>query len=197
MFKLISKQLNSIGLLGGSFNPAHEGHIHVSREAKNLLNLDIVIWLVTPQNPLKDSSQTHNYYDRLKSAQTVALPEDYISVSEYEREHGLNYSFDTVSSILKEYPNKKFYWLMGSDCAENFHKWHKWQDLAALIPIIIVNRGHSLEQIKSLQFAKATNYVNMHQNHEIGKGQWTYIDSEIVEISSTKLRGLSSGKNDT
>lgn len=180
-------------MLGGSFNPAHHGHVHISKQAHDALALDCVLWLVTPQNPMKDVSQTHNYKARLKGAKAWANHLEYIQVSEFEKEHGLTYTYDTVARMKELFPKQQFFWIMGSDCALHFHRWHRWQELVKLIPLVIVNRGHGLEELQSLEFSKCSEYVSIGASNDLQPGQWCYINSPMVGISSTMLRGNNGG----
>jgi len=126
-----------IGLLGGSFDPAHDGHLYVSEVAKRALKLDQVWWLVTPGNPLKPEPESAEV--RLMRARLVAhLP--YIQVSDVEARLGTRYTVDTVAALQKRFPRVTFVWLMGSDNLEEFSRWRRWRDIAKAIPIAVVRR---------------------------------------------------------
>jgi len=128
-----------IGLLGGSFNPAHEGHVHVSEVALKRLGLDYVWWLVTPQNPLKGRVGLAPLADRLCHARTIAH-HPRIVVMDIERALGTQYSIDTLKALQRRFPLVEFTWLMGSDNLEIFRRWRRWQDIAARVPIAVVQR---------------------------------------------------------
>ena len=130
-----------IGLLGGSFNPAHEGHIHLSKEAMRSLQLDHILWLLTPQNPLKQKSDLADYDTRMSHAQTLTAPYPFITVSDFEKQHGLHYSIDTISALQQTYRRARFVWLMGADNLASFHRWHRWRDFFATIPMAIFDRA--------------------------------------------------------
>jgi nicotinate-nucleotide adenylyltransferase len=132
-----------IGLLGGSFNPAHEGHLHVSRMALKRLGLDYVWWLVTPQNPLKGSAGLAPLEDRMRQARDVAH-HPRIVVMDVERDLHTHYSFHTVKALQRRFPQVCFVWLMGSDNLAIFRRWHRWADLAATIPIAVIRRPGSV-----------------------------------------------------
>ncbi len=130
-----------IGLLGGSFNPAHDGHVHLSLHALKTLQLDDVWWLVSPQNPLKEASSLTDYGTRLTHAEILAGPYPHIHVSDYEDQHHLFYSYDTVRSLLSHYPQSDFVWLMGADNLACFHRWRNWDRLFHALPIAVFDRS--------------------------------------------------------
>jgi len=133
-----------IGLLGGSFNPAHEGHVHVSEVALKRLGLDFVWWLVTPQNPLKPISGMAPLSDRVRGAKKVAH-HPRIIVMDIEQDFHTHYSFDTLRALQRRFSSVQFVWLMGSDNLNIFRRWHRWVEFAQLVPIAVIQRpGTSL-----------------------------------------------------
>jgi nicotinate-nucleotide adenylyltransferase len=129
-----------IGLLGGSFNPAHRGHRHISLEALRVLGLDEVWWLVSPGNPLKDEAEDMAPFEaRLASAQRITRGAR-IRVSDFERREGTRYTIDTIGRLKRRYPGHSFIWLLGSDTLPNFHKWRDWRGLARELPIAVIRR---------------------------------------------------------
>jgi nicotinate-nucleotide adenylyltransferase len=133
-----------IGLLGGSFNPAHDGHLYVSETALKRLKLDAVWWLVSPGNPLKPSGAMTRLADRLAGAIRLAAREPRIHVSALETGLGTRFTIDTVMALQRRFAQVHFIWLMGSDNLEQFGHWRRWQDLARRIPIAVVQRPGSL-----------------------------------------------------
>jgi nicotinate-nucleotide adenylyltransferase len=129
-----------IGLLGGSFNPAHEGHLHISLEAMKRLGLDEIWWLVSPQNPLKKASELAEYATRLACARAIAR-HPRIRVMDIEAVHGLYYSIDTIRFLQAQHPRHRFVWLMGADNLAGFHRWKAWKTIAARLPIVILDRA--------------------------------------------------------
>ena len=129
-----------IGLLGGSFNPAHAGHLYVSETALKRLGLDSVWWLVSPGNPLKDGAGMAPLAARLESAKRIAAHEPRIHVSALEAALHTIYTIDTVKALRRRFPKLHFVWLMGSDNLQQFSHWRSWQTLARLIPIAVVQR---------------------------------------------------------
>jgi nicotinate-nucleotide adenylyltransferase len=129
-----------IGLLGGSFNPAHRGHRHISLAAMRALGLDEVWWLVSPGNPLKEGAQDMAPFKaRFASAQQAARRAP-IRVSDFESRFGTRYSVDTVRLLEERHPEHRFIWLLGSDILPNFHKWRDWRGLAREVPIAVIPR---------------------------------------------------------
>lgn len=129
-----------IGLLGGSFNPAHEGHLHISLEAMKRLKLDEIWWLVSPQNPLKDKKGMASFEKRFASAEQMAL-HPRIIVSDMESKLGTRYSVDTVHKLQQHYKQHNFVWLMGADNLAILHRWKNWRRFTKLIPFAVLDRA--------------------------------------------------------
>jgi len=165
-----------IGLLGGSFNPAHAGHLYVAETAIRRLGLDYVWFLVAPQNPLKPESGMMALEKRLASAQTLVGRNRKLIVSDLERIIASRYTNDTIRVLKARFPHVCFVWLMGSDNLEQFHRWQHWHDILALVPVAVVLRpGFTLAPLK----AKA-----------IGAKRdcFTIIDGRRNEASATAIR---------
>jgi nicotinate-nucleotide adenylyltransferase len=131
--------MKKIGLLGGSFNPAHRGHRRISLAAMQALGLDEVWWLVSPGNPLKPARGMAPYEARLASARELASGAR-IRVSDFEYQAGTRYTVDTLAALRRRYPDTRFIWLMGADTMPQFHQWRRWRDLAAMVPIAVIHR---------------------------------------------------------
>ena len=132
--------MKRIGLLGGSFNPAHVGHRRISLAAMDALGLDEVWWLVSPGNPLKEGAKDMaSFSDRFASARTIARRAR-IRVSDFERHAGTRYTVDTVRALQQRYPRARFIWLMGGDTVAQFHQWKRWRKLAESLPIAVIHR---------------------------------------------------------
>jgi nicotinate-nucleotide adenylyltransferase len=129
-----------IGLLGGSFNPAHGGHLHISRLALGRLDLDEVWWLVSPQNPLKPATGMAPFGERLDQAEAVAAVDRRIRVSAIEQRLGTTYTADTLAALRRRFPRTRFVWLMGGDNLAQFPYWRRWQDIFRTVPIAIFDR---------------------------------------------------------
>ncbi|MET0257750.1 MAG: nicotinate-nucleotide adenylyltransferase [Methylobacterium sp.] len=133
-----------IGLYGGSFNPAHAGHRHVSRMALKRLALDRVWWLVTPGNPLKDHTELAPLTERLGTAERVA-EDPRIAVTGFEAAIGARYTVETLRWLRLRRPSLRFVWIMGADSLVSFHRWERFRAIASLMPIAVIDRpGHTL-----------------------------------------------------
>ena len=142
-----------VGVLGGSFNPAHEGHRHISLLALKLLRLDCIWWMVSPQNPLKSEGQMASKDKRFKSAVDISR-HPRIIVTDIESKLGTQYTADTLDELHQRFRNTKFIWLMGTDNLHQIHKWQRWEDIFMTTPIAVFNRPPFL---KAITGAKAAN----------------------------------------
>lgn len=139
-----------VGLLGGSFNPAHAAHREISLIALHRLRLDQVWWLVSPQNPLKTTDGMASLQQRLSGAEAVAHHPQ-IKVTTIETRLGTRYTADTLQRLKLHYPRMRFVWLMGADNLAQIRHWDRWQDIAATMPIAVLDRpGHNLTAPQSL-----------------------------------------------
>jgi nicotinate-nucleotide adenylyltransferase len=159
-----------IGLLGGSFNPAHKGHRHISLAAMRALGLDEVWWLVSPGNPLKEAVEDMAPFDaRFTSAQSMARGTR-VRVSDFEQQVGTRYSIDTMHKLKQRYPEHRFIWLLGSDTLPNFHKWRDWKDLAREVPIAVIPRpGYDSQALA----ARAMGWLGRFVHPSSQAKQWT------------------------
>ncbi|MDO9472440.1 MAG: nicotinate-nucleotide adenylyltransferase [Caulobacter sp.] len=128
-----------VGLYGGSFNPAHDGHAHVAETARKRLGLDRVIWLVSPQNPLKSSRETAPLAERMAGVQAIARDRGMI-VSDVETRMGSQYTIDTVRALKARFPGVRFVWIMGADSLASFHRWKGWTQIMREVPVAVISR---------------------------------------------------------
>ncbi|NWG45279.1 MAG: nicotinate-nucleotide adenylyltransferase, partial [Alphaproteobacteria bacterium] len=128
-----------IGLLGGSFNPAHAGHLHLSEIALARLGLHAVWWLVSPRNPLKAPQDLARLEARLASARAMAR-HPRIKVTDIEARLGTRYTVDTLAVLRRRHPGVRFVWLMGADNMVGFHRWRRWRAIAAALPVAVLAR---------------------------------------------------------
>jgi nicotinate-nucleotide adenylyltransferase len=138
-----------IGLLGGSFNPPHAGHVHITRLALSRLGLDRVWWLVSPGNPLKSPADLAALAARVAAARRIVrLPR--VAISDIEAEIGARYTYDTLRWLTRRAPGVRFVWIMGADNLRQFHLWRHWREIADLVPILVVDRpGSTLRALAS------------------------------------------------
>ena len=181
-----------VGLLGGSFNPAHEGHAHVAETAMQRLGLDRVIWLVSPQNPLKDDSETAPLAERMASARQFARGPAMV-VSDFESRVGCRWTVDTLRAIAARHPGVKFVWLMGSDNLATFHRWRGWTDIAAAMPMAVISRPGSHLQSRTAPAARRYAAFRVPQEQarllpDTPAPAWTYLTAPLNRASSTAIR---------
>ncbi|MEM1133822.1 MAG: nicotinate-nucleotide adenylyltransferase [Pseudomonadota bacterium] len=129
-----------VGLLGGSFNPAHGGHRSITLFTIDALRLEECWWLVSPGNPLKAGATDMAPLDaRLASAQDMSRAAP-IRATAIERTMQTRYTIDTLRALVNRYPRHQFIWIMGADNLENFHRWRQWREIARLMPIAVIAR---------------------------------------------------------
>ena len=129
-----------VGLLGGSFNPAHEGHLHISLLALKYLQLDELWWMVSPQNPLKSKADMAPFGERLASARAMAR-HPRILATDLETRLNTRYTADTLHALKRRYPRTHFVWIMGADNLAQIPKWERWNEIFASVPVAIFDRG--------------------------------------------------------
>jgi nicotinate-nucleotide adenylyltransferase len=132
-----------IGLLGGSFNPPHEGHVHVSETALKKLRLDYVWWLVSPQNPLKPVRGMASFDKRLDAAKRLAAAHPRMIATGIEEELGTRFTIHTLRALKRRFPQARFVWLMGSDNLVQIPRWRHWREIFAEVPVAVVTRPGS------------------------------------------------------
>ncbi len=180
-----------IGLLGGSFNPAHAAHRAISLFTMKRLQLDRVWWLVTPGNPLKDTRGLPLLETRIAAAQEVAN-HPRIDVTGIEAVIGTQYSYDTIAYLVEECPGVRFVWIMGADNLKHFHRWKKWLKIAGLVPIAVVDRGG----VRAALSGPAAHNLARARIPESTAGSlagrkppaWVYLHGFKSALSSTALR---------
>jgi nicotinate-nucleotide adenylyltransferase len=131
-----------VGLLGGSFNPPHEGHALVTRIALTRLGLDRIWWLVTPGNPLKSQADLVALNARVEAARALVTGPR-VAITDIEAQIGARYTYDTLSWLARRAPKVRFVWIMGADNLRQFHLWRHWRAIADLVPIAVVDRPGS------------------------------------------------------
>jgi nicotinate (nicotinamide) nucleotide adenylyltransferase len=185
-----------VGLFGGSFNPAHDGHAHVAETALRRLGLDRVVWLVSPQNPLKSSRETAPLAERMASARQVA---DLASVgpqmiiSDVESRMGTYWTIDTLRALVDRHPGVDFVWLMGSDNLESFHRWRGWTDIMRLMPMAVIARPGSMLDSRNAPAAERFAFARVPPEKarllaKMPAPAWTYLTAPLNARSSTAIR---------
>ncbi len=152
-----------VGLFGGSFNPAHQGHRAASLLALRRLRLDCIWWLVSPGNPLKDKRELAPLPARIEAAREIAA-HPRIKISGIETAIGMTYSFETVAYLKRRCPGVHFVWIMGADNLAGFHRWRRWRDLINLAPIAIIDRPGSTLKSMSTRAAQVLAPYRLDEN---------------------------------
>lgn len=181
-----------IGVLGGSFNPAHEAHRELSLLAWKRLGLDRVWWLVSPGNPLKEKRGLASVEERLTQARKIAAS-PFIDVAAPEVTYRTQYTYDLVTRLRQELPRVHFVWLMGADNLAQFHRWKRWQDIAAAMPIAVIERPGAEDAPLSSRAAKALSQFRMDESDapllaSATPPAWIYLHGLKSPLSSTSLR---------
>lgn len=171
-----------IGVLGGSFNPAHKGHVDISICALKKFKMDYVIWLVANQNPLKDNYDK-NIISRGNTALDLMPDNSRILVSIAERDLGTIYAYDSMKQLIMRFPNNDFTWLMGMDNILHFHKWYRYKKFVELCKIIIFDRPMESKGIKYCRFMsefKAIVANSQSSNIIVHKGKLNSTSSTVI-----------------
>lgn len=182
-----------IGLLGGSFNPAHDGHFHISLQSLKQLQLDQIWWLVSPQNPLKSGDDMASYSKRVASARHFTNQHPALHLCEIEQENNLQYTADTLQFITQTHPHHQFVWLMGSDNLAQFHRWKDWRNILNTLPVCIVDRApHSHAALRSPMALAYAKYRLPKRNilalSDAQPPRWSYLFIPRHRESATRLR---------
>jgi nicotinate-nucleotide adenylyltransferase len=180
-----------VGLFGGSFDPAHEGHAHVANTAIRRLGLDRLIWLVSPGNPLKPAASA-DLGRRIAAARRMARRPGMI-VSDAEARLGVRYTIDTVRALKARYPGVKFVWIMGADSLLGFHRWRGWSELMREVPVAIVTRPGSAIRSRTAPAARRFARARAPSSRALQlplspPPAWTFLRAPWNYQSSTALR---------
>ena len=167
----------NIGILGGTFDPAHKGHLEISKQAKKIYTLKKVIWAITEKNPFKKKSEL-DLKNRIKFAKKLIGTRKFIKIKFYENQINSNKTIDLISYLKKD-KKLDIYFIMGADNLINFHKWYKWKSIAKKCNILVFDRqGYKAKSLKSITFKQLSNkYLS-------------FIKFNKVNISSSQLRKI-------
>jgi len=181
-----------IGILGGSFNPAHRGHLDISLAAIHRLGLDQVWWMVSPQNPLKPVAGMAPFAERLASARAMAR-DSRIKVTDIEARLGTRYTAETLKLIVRRFPGHHFVWLMGADNLVQISHWRAWQQIFHLLPIAVFARPSY--SFVALAATAARRFVQYRLREGAGRRlvmavppAWLFVHSLFNPISATEIR---------
>ena len=181
----------TIGLLGGSFDPPHAGHVHITREALKRFGLDRVWWLVSPGNPLKDRGPA-KLERRMKVAREMMV-HPRVTISDFEARAGTRYTAETVSALQATYPQARFVWLMGADNLAQFHRWKDWKEIVARVPIGVLARPGDRVEARTAKAANVFRHARLpaRSSHLLGgcdAPAWCFVNVPMQDVSSTRIR---------
>ena len=178
MQKIFKKNHKKIGILGGTFDPAHKGHLEISKQAKKKFNLNYVIWAITKKNPFKKKSKT-KLVARIKFAKKIASLNKFIKIRFYESKIKSNKTVNLISYIKRKNSMSDLYFIMGADNLINFHRWHKWNLISQKCNILVFDRqGYKTKSLKSITFKR------------LSQKNLKFIKFKKVNISSSQLRKI-------
>lgn len=180
-----------IGLLGGSFDPAHNGHAHITREALKRFGLDRVWWLVSPGNPLKSRGPAP-LAQRLAQARSV-MQDPRVTVTGIEARLGTRYTAQTLQALQRLYPAQRFVWLMGADNLAQFHRWQDWRGIANTVPLGILARPGDRISATMSKTAKiyAPYRIPGRLSHLLARTDapaWCFVNVPMMDVSSSAIR---------
>ena len=181
-----------IGLQGGSFNPPHAAHRQLALLALKRLQLDRVWWLVSPGNPLKDTSELPSLAMRIEAARKIAA-HPAIEVTGIEATLNTRYTVDTIAALRRRFPKVRFVWLMGADNLAQFHRWRDWERIAAQIPMAVIDRPPDSFRALASPAAQALSKYRHNETlaarlADFTAPAWMYLHGMKSPLSSTELR---------
>jgi len=182
----------TVGLFGGSFNPPHPGHILVTETTIRRLKLDQLWWIVTPGNPLKDTSGLPPLSERIALSEAINS-DPRVKVTAFEAAHQVRFTADTLALIRRYNPAVRFVWIMGADNLASFHRWQNWRDIALTFPIAVVDRPGSTLSYLSSKMATTFGYARLDETDAallptLPAPAWTFLHGPRSPVSSTAIR---------
>ncbi|WP_438992257.1 nicotinate-nucleotide adenylyltransferase [Lentibacter sp.] len=180
-----------IGLLGGSFDPAHQGHVHITREALKRFGLDEVWWLVSPGNPLKAQGPAP-LAERLARARDV-MQHPRVTVSDFEARAGTRYTAETLRALIAAYPKVRFVWLMGADNLAQFDQWRDWRWIMETVPVGVLARPEERLRARGAKAADIYRGCRLasRDSHALGQRTapvWCFVNVAMRDVSSSDIR---------
>lgn len=186
------REAGRIGLLGGSFNPAHAGHLHLSRVALKRLGLDAVWWLVSPQNPLKSTAGMAPLDERLAGA-AAAARDPRIWATDLEAAFGSAYTADTLEKLRRRFPRVRFVWLMGADNMLQIPRWRRWPEIFRTTPVAVIARPDYSWNVMHGKAAQRYGRARLRDRSAttLASGPapaWLYLATRLHPASATEIR---------
>ncbi len=187
----VARAGQAIGLLGGSFDPAHEGHVHITREALKRFGLDRVWWLVSPGNPLKSDSPAA--LERRLAAARAVMRHPRVTVTALEARLGTRYTAETLERLGGLYPGVRFVWLMGADNLATLHLWQDWRQIVETVPMGVMARPGDRISARTAKAADIYRAARLHPRAarllpKLIPPVWCFVNVPMVNLSSTEIR---------
>ncbi|MCI5109379.1 MAG: nicotinate-nucleotide adenylyltransferase [Marivita sp.] len=180
-----------VGLLGGSFDPAHEGHVHLTQVALRRFALDRVIWLVSPGNPLKVRGP--KALDLRMARAKDVMQDPRVIISDFEAQIGTRYTAETVDALKAAYPGVRFVWLMGADNLHQFHRWERWEDILKAVPVGVLARPGWRQAGLNSRTARKYGHMRLPGRAapilaDQAAPAWCFVNMPMMQVSSSDLR---------
>jgi nicotinate-nucleotide adenylyltransferase len=180
-----------VGLLGGSFDPPHEGHVRITEAAMARLGLDWVWWVVSPGNPLKHEGPAP--LERRIAAARALLTDPRVKVTDIEARLGTRYTAETLARLRRRHPRVRFVWIMGSDNLAQFHHWRDWQRIMEMVPVAVMARPGKRLIARFAPAARAFRRAQLNESEARGLGRrrapaWVVLNLPLVPLSSSAIR---------
>ena len=180
-----------VGLLGGSFDPAHEGHVHITRTAMKRFGLDRVWWLVSPANPLKKRGPAPLADRMARARQLMRHPR--VTVSDIDSRLGTRYTAETIAALQARYPAVRFVWLMGADNLAQLHRWQDWQWIMQNVPVGVLARPNDRisARLSKAAFVYRGAMLQGSASQALARGdapRWCFVNMPMSDASSTAIR---------
>ncbi len=181
----------SIGLFGGSFDPPHAGHLHVSRVALARVGLDRVWWLVSPGNPLKRRGPAP--LERRLAAARAIVDHPRIAVTAFEAAAGTRFTAETIAALQAAYPGVRFLWIMGADNLAQFHRWERWREIAGRVPMVVIARPGDRISARVSKAARVLRRARIPAARAAAlpgmePPAWSFLNAPMSGLSSTAIR---------
>jgi len=179
-----------IGILGGTFDPPHIGHLNISLEAIKKFQLNKVIWLITKKNPLKKKNSMDDVFHRIKLCnEFVKKNKNIIKIQYTEEKTGSNFLFDNIGYIIKKSVNHNYYFIMGADSFVKFNQWKKYNEILNKLSIIVINRPEfSIKSLNSIAAKKLEKYKSLNLVSEDKQHRWYFLSTKGMNVSSSKIK---------
>ena len=180
-----------VGLLGGSFDPAHDGHVHITKAALERFGLDRVWWLISPANPLKTRGPAP-IGERMAAAKSV-MQHPRVTVTDIEERLGTRYTAQTIVALQAAYPGVHFVWLMGADNLAQFHRWQDWREIMERVPVGVLARPGdriSARMSKTARLYRAHRLIGR-ASQLLARAEapmWSFVNLPMSQSSSTAIR---------